>query len=72
MSRIKRLIRPEARSLNWKVALPLAGLLLTCRASRPLGPACAPAESARLERESSRAIGDIIKKSIEAGTAKPL
>ncbi|MEN9864791.1 MAG: hypothetical protein RL748_381 [Pseudomonadota bacterium] len=32
MSRIKRLIRPEARSLNWKVTMPLAGLVLVCSA----------------------------------------
>lgn len=32
MSRIKRLIRPEARSLNWKISLPLGGLLLVCSA----------------------------------------
>lgn len=32
MSRIKRLIRPEARSLNWKISLPLGGMLLVCSA----------------------------------------
>ena len=32
MSRIKRLIRPEARNLNWKVALPVVGLALVCSA----------------------------------------
>ena len=32
MSRIKRLIRPEARSLNWKISLPLGGMLLLCSA----------------------------------------
>ncbi len=30
MTRIKRLIRPETRNLNWKVSLPLAGLALVC------------------------------------------
>jgi bla regulator protein BlaR1 len=30
MSRIKRLIRPDAQALNWKAAIPLLGLAATC------------------------------------------
>jgi beta-lactamase regulating signal transducer with metallopeptidase domain/predicted nucleic acid-binding Zn-ribbon protein len=32
MTRIKRLIRPETRNLNWKAALPLAALAMACAA----------------------------------------
>jgi bla regulator protein BlaR1 len=30
MSRIKRLVRPDAQALNWKAALPLIGLAVAC------------------------------------------
>ncbi|MES2148229.1 MAG: M56 family metallopeptidase [Pseudomonadota bacterium] len=32
MSRIKRLVRPESESLNWKMALPILGLSAACAA----------------------------------------
>ncbi|WP_020656559.1 M56 family metallopeptidase [Massilia niastensis] len=68
MSRIKRLVRPEAEPLNWKLALPILGLA-TCAAlyawAAPVqaaAPAAAPATAdapaarseARVVREAAR------------------
>lgn len=52
MSRIKRLVRPEAEPLNWKLALPILGLA-ACAAfyswSAPVHAAAAAPEPARSE-----------------------
>lgn len=46
MSRIKRLVRPHAEPLNWKLALPALGLALTAAIHAHAGttPAAAPAQ----------------------------
>lgn len=36
MSRIKRLLRPDAQALNWKAAIPVLGLAAACIAQTPL------------------------------------
>ncbi len=44
MTRIKRLVRPEAEALNWKLALPILGLALSAAFYSWAGPAHAAAE----------------------------
>jgi beta-lactamase regulating signal transducer with metallopeptidase domain len=44
MSRIKRLVRPEAEALNWKLALPILGLALSAAFYSWAAPAHAAAE----------------------------
>lgn len=44
MSRIKRLVRPEAEALNWKLALPILGLAVSAAFYSWAGPAQAAAE----------------------------
>jgi D-alanyl-D-alanine endopeptidase (penicillin-binding protein 7) len=43
MSRIKRLIRPDAQALNWKAAIPVLGLAAACIAGCAQTPAVAKA-----------------------------
>ncbi len=44
MSRIKRLVRPEAEALNWKLALPILGLAVSAAFYSWAGPAHASSE----------------------------
>jgi len=46
MSRIKRLVRPQSETLNWKLALPALGLALTAAIHAHAGNAPAPARAA--------------------------
>jgi len=45
MSRIKRLVRPEAEALNWKLALPILGLAVSAAFYSWAGPAHAASEA---------------------------
>lgn len=50
MSRIKRLVRPEAEPLNWKLALPILGLATCAALYAWTAPAHAGAQADRVEQ----------------------
>jgi beta-lactamase regulating signal transducer with metallopeptidase domain len=55
MSRIKRLVRPQAEPLNWKLALPALGLALTAAIHAHAGTALAAPQAAQAPAAAAQA-----------------
>ncbi|OON64403.1 hypothetical protein B0920_14070 [Massilia sp. KIM] len=62
MSRIKRLVRPEAEPLNWKLALPILGLAICAALSTWTQPVQAAPEAPQTAAARSEPVGEAERK----------